>query len=1039
MAHLHTPFRGYAKLPRYQYATLNQHSFQYSHLPLYAPPPDPPPFEPPADHPVEKDDEAVAHDEAEDPPAAGSDSPAGEVGPTEDEDPETALVDETLDEVPAAEPICEKDPPDIPEDGVPVANEQTQASSGSIGDAESTVDITPIDPSLNSNGDADDGSGPKEADFPPIEPGEVDEDVKANEPAANLLAEEAVEAAPSTTPEAAPSVGPTPDTAITEQTPPATEEPADDKPGKKSKKSSRTKEKESKSKIKAKEKEKEKVRGKEKENERAKSNGRKKKGKSKVDSVVIPADEPRSSPEASCPSDDAIAETQAEPVADPTTETIADPSTETSIDPPTEPPTAQIVESEVPQSEGVIADAPNDPLDEKSTEPDQVPKHEEEATEATDTQTKDLTSEEATAAHGIEDNLNNDVTAPDLQGTQPSETTDDDAGADDESKATQPSLRMDADPAEPPLTAQDTVAADAPIILSDTNPSSVPADVEVVEVIEAVATETTPEASPADIPDDSTQPGNEKFEIIEPVLEDEELKTEEQPDKVPESETAAPMQTDEAPTANTTDEAPQSEVVLESPSEVTQAEESKGDDQPIGTPPAETAGTTSQDPPPEGPIDPAAKAVQAEEEKVEAIEPSLAPGDANADEKSVNVAQDEATIVETEAVDNAIEDGVEPSSSAAEPVLETVPDVTDEKDEKTIEDKIQETPAPDDSPIQSVPAAESEKAVETSPAEEPPIVEQIASTEDPFSAPGVETTHNQELAQQANVESAASEPTLVEEPTAEPTTEVAPSADIPPSPSSEKHRKKKVTGWERQRRYSKTSTAGSDLSGSTTKKSPSSDKPPSESTTTNQKRHSSKRTFELNFAGMSGEYGKSERPKISRSSTSRRSHRKDREPEPAARPRIFERAKTETDGRVQYRVNDTAPERPSRRRAEESFRREHRSDKHRDGERHREREKDREKEKEKEREKREKAREEARAHDEEKERKKRQEDEERRERRRRRRDEEDGKRKDGEGQDRHHRHRGGHDKEKRRTGSSPPPAMKIGKSLGSGLRRLLAI
>ena len=860
------------------------------------------------------------------------------------------------------------------------------------------------------------------------------------------MAEEAVEDAPSTTPEAAPSVEPIPDTAIIEQTPPATEEPADDKPGKKSKKSSRTKEKESKSKFKAKEKEKEKVkeaekekdRGKEKENERVKSNGRKKKGKSKVDSVVIPADEPTSNPEASGPPDDAIAETQAEPLADPTTETIADP--------PTEPPTEQIVDSEVPQSEGVIADAHDDPLEEKSTEPDQVPEPEKEATEATeatDTQTKDLRAEEATTAHGIEDNLNNDPTAPDLQGTQSGEMANDDAGTDNDSKVTQPSLGMDTNPAEPPLTAQDAVTANAPTTLSDTDPPSVPADVEVVEVIEAVVTETTQEAFPAEIPDDSTQPGNEKLEIIKPVLKDEELMTEEQPDKVPESETAAPIPTNGTPAANTTDEAPQPEVVLETPSEVTQAEESKFDDQPVGTPPAETAGTTSQDLPPEGLTDAAVETVQAEEEKVEAIEPSLGLGDANADETSINVAQDEATIVETETVDKAIEDGFEPNSSAAEPVLEIVPDAKDEKDEKAMEDKIQETPAPDDSPIQSVPAADSEKAVETSPAEEPPIVEQIASTEDPSSAPDVETTHNQELAPQANVESAASEPTLVEESTAEPAAEVAPSAeasaDVPPSPSSEKHRKKKVTGWERQRRYSKTSTAGSDLSGSTTKKSPSSDKPPSESTTTNHKRHSSKRTFELNIAGVSGEYEKSDRPKISRSSTSRRSYRKDRAPEPAARPRIFERVKTEADGRLQHRVNDTAPERPSRRRGEESFRREHRSDKHRDGERHREREKDREKEKEKEREKREKAREEARAHDEEKEKKRRQEDEERRERRRRRREEEDQKSKDGEGQDRRHRHRGGHDRERRRRGSSPPPAMKIGKSLGSGLRRLLAI
>lgn len=77
MAHPYIPFGGYAKLPRFQYADINPQSFQYSKVPTYAPPPDPPPFEPPADHPVEKDDEAVANDEAENSPAEGSGPPAG--------------------------------------------------------------------------------------------------------------------------------------------------------------------------------------------------------------------------------------------------------------------------------------------------------------------------------------------------------------------------------------------------------------------------------------------------------------------------------------------------------------------------------------------------------------------------------------------------------------------------------------------------------------------------------------------------------------------------------------------------------------------------------------------------------------------------------------------------------------------------------------------------------------------------------------------------------------------------------------------------
>lgn len=77
MAHPYTTFGGYAKLPPFQYATINPKSFQYSNVPTYAPPPDHPPFEPPANHPVEKADEAVANDEAESSPAEGSGPPAG--------------------------------------------------------------------------------------------------------------------------------------------------------------------------------------------------------------------------------------------------------------------------------------------------------------------------------------------------------------------------------------------------------------------------------------------------------------------------------------------------------------------------------------------------------------------------------------------------------------------------------------------------------------------------------------------------------------------------------------------------------------------------------------------------------------------------------------------------------------------------------------------------------------------------------------------------------------------------------------------------
>ncbi|KAI4242608.1 MAG: hypothetical protein L6R42_010968, partial [Xanthoria sp. 1 TBL-2021] len=296
----------------------------------YAPPPDPPPFEPPADHPVEKDDEAVANDEAENPPAEGSGPPAGEEVPSEEkvetsEAPEAVPENEApADGVLTAEPISDSDHPGNPGDEVLGAEAQTQESSEGSGNPEPTADTAPIDLAVDDGGNEGGENRHKEAEFPPIEPGEVDEDTKAGEPVVNVPADEVVEAAPITSPEAAPAVEPTPDAATTEHLPPATAGPADDKAGKKSKKSSKTKEKESKSKIKAKEKEKakeaekekekekDKDKSKEKEKEKAKSSGKKKKGKAKVDPVALPNDEPGPSPDGSCPPDASAVETQAE-------------------------------------------------------------------------------------------------------------------------------------------------------------------------------------------------------------------------------------------------------------------------------------------------------------------------------------------------------------------------------------------------------------------------------------------------------------------------------------------------------------------------------------------------------------------------------------------------------------------------------------------------------------------------------------------------------------------------------------------------------
>ena len=954
-----------------------------------------------------------------------------------------------------------------------------------------------------------------------------------------MPADEVVEAAPITSPEAAPVVDPTPDAATTEQLPPATAEPADDKFGKRSKKSSKTKEKESKSKSKAKEKEKAreekekaKDKAKEKEKEKAKSSGKKKKGKAKVDSVALPNDEAGPTPDESCPPDTSAVEIQADAVAalptettidppsgtpiDPPTETPIDPPTQTSTDPPTETPPEPVIKSESSQSEGATATAEAGSLDGKQNGPDQFSEPGNEAG------TKDFTREGAITTPETEGNLNNESSTPITEEAKSSESANVEVVTpNDSSEATQPSTGIDKGPTAPPTTNDDDVANDAPLDVSDTNPPSGPVNVEIVEVIEHVAKDKTPEASPSEVPNDmtptpeATETKEEKIEVTQPLPKEEEPKAEEQPDLAPETEVAAVEPTNEPSATETIQEAPQAEILDGSPPENTQAGDGKSEDQPIETSQAETAETTPQDPSLDGQGGSAPEAVKADDKKMEIVEPPLQPGDVKAEEQPVDVTQEGAAVVDTEATDSAIEAQIEEQPAADEPPTQVAPAGDDEKNDKvtTVWNEEQPTVEADKPPAEILPAVDNEKddtaingrteeqlAVDKPPAEiapaagnenndkaiedliqeqptadEPPIEIVTGHVDEKNDKPIVDQIQKEPAADQSPielvaavvdekaVEAAPSEPTLVEEPTvkqASPDTEMAPSepalveepntgpvvesapiADAPPSPNSEKHRRKKAAGWERPRRHSKTSMAGSDLNGSITKTGPLSDKAASESTATKQKRHSSRRTFELNFAGKGTDHGTSDRPKISRAATSRRSHRREREPEPVAKPRILERVKTEADGRVQYRVNDPAAERPSRRRGEEGFRREHRSDKHRDGDRHREREREREKERETEREKeREKEREEAkeRERERERERKRLEEEEERRERRRRRREEEDGKGKDGEGRERHHRHRE-HDRERRRRDPSPAPAKKTGKSFGSSLRKLLAI
>ncbi|KAL9000572.1 MAG: hypothetical protein Q9169_000865 [Polycauliona sp. 2 TL-2023] len=1042
MAHPYTPFGGYAKLPRYQYATFNPHSFQYSHVPLYAPPPDPPPFEPPADHPVEKDDHAVDHDEAEDPLAQASASPAGEEDYDEEdvvtiEAPETAPLDEPLDEAPTAEPLLDVD--------TPSADQQTEESIEDSGEPDSISNVTPVEPSLDDAPGGDNNNGPIEVDYPPIEPGGFEEDTIGGEPVVNESADEVPQA------EAIEPPGPTPEPSSNavpvEDTPPITGEPADDKTEKKSKKSNKAKEKESKSKAKAKEKEKEREREKakeaereknkarEKDKEKARSNGKKKKGKAKVDAVPVPTDEPAPSPEESCPHDVADVGPQPEPVADPPSETTADPPTEIPSDPSAETPTMPIVDTEKLQSEGALADAEQESPTEKPAEPDQALKSEDEANEVIDAHTEDVPPVEAMAAQSHEE-IFDDPSVPDTQETQPPETVSSEVTtSNDVGEAIQPSTDKKEASIEPPITNEDVGVDGAPSARSDTSPPSVPAAGQVVEMIEGPVTEETLEASPTETAKDPMPLGEEKIEVIEPSSKNEESKIEEQPVEVPSLE--AVVTTEEAPAPVTNQEATQSEIPDESRPENIEADDLKSDDQPVDTPEAEPSEATPQEVQLDGPTEALPDATIADEDKAEAIQPPIESGDAKADEQPINITEDEVAMVDAETSDKAVEGQIEPNAAASELVLESVPDAKDGMEAKPLEDNIQEQPTTDEPLTEVIPAADAEKAVENAPAEEPPPVEQNAAVEVPPDAPGVVATLDQEPVEQVNVEPVPSEPPPIEEPNGEPMAETAPVGDAPASPTSERHRKKKVAGWERQRRYSKTSTAGSDLSGSTMKTKPSSDKPPSEPTTTKHKRHSSRRTFELDFSGKGADIDISERPKISRSSTSRRSHRKDREHEqPAARPRIMERVKTEADGRIQYRVGDIPSERSSRKKGEESSRREHRRDKHRDGDRHREREPEREKQREKEREK---EKEEARERERRKEKKMQEEEDERRERRRRRREEEDRKSKDGEGGEKHHRRRGEHDRERRRRGSSPPPAMKIGKTLGSGLRRLLAI
>ncbi|KAL9012539.1 MAG: hypothetical protein Q9173_002712 [Seirophora scorigena] len=307
----------------------------------------------------------------------------------------------------------------------------------------------------------------------------------------------------------------------------------------------------------------------------------------------------------------------------------------------------------------------------------------------------------------------------------------------------------------------------------------------------------------------------------------------------------------------------------------------------------------------------------------------------------------------------------EEAKTGGEGVTESIPEPAKSSAAEGTQESVGEPPAADAQPAEATPMDDS-TTTETPPSQ--PIVSEETATESaPIASDAEPSAAEPSAAEPLVVEGSVAEAPVAETPAAEvpvaevpvaevpvaeiPVAEVpvaeipvpqtpaaeTPAAEIPPSPSSEKQRRKKVTGWSRPRRTSKTSAAESDISGSTAKTSPLSDKPPPATTESKEKRHSSRRTFQLDVAPRQSDHGTSDRPKISRSSTSRR-NRSHREPEPSTRPRLSERVKTETVGKAEFRTSEGAkPERPSRRRDDDSFRREHhRRNREADDERRRE-------------------------------------------------------------------------------------------------------
>ncbi|KAL9019878.1 MAG: hypothetical protein Q9185_002820 [Variospora sp. 1 TL-2023] len=980
-----------------------------------------------------------------------------------------------------------------PDEAAPEASEPAQEINEGSGDAEPPEGTGTIETSPEDAANVNDGVTLKEAEFPPIEPGLSEASAEPDQPEPVSLLRTLTYSTPPT--KGAQSDPPVPEDGQATEAPPAAEpppveeplpaaaaepsqeaaEPSDEKAVKKSKKSSKAKERESKSKAKEKEKarepEKEKEKEKEKkkrEKEEAKASSKKKKGKG----AKVAAAEQKAGPDAQgTPPADQPVESVPEDPAHQQAE-APEPPSEAAVEPPTEAPKVEedkagaqaLGESTAEKHEEATADCTEQPADSNVAVIEATPTGEEvkspddaaeEKTEATDSSDPPVEDAEASNPPGESVDVAAEVETVPVAAT-PDEKPLDDFPA--ESAATEVEL-------QPAATNIEEKAHDEfPRAESSDNNTA---------TAQAATTDATSEANQAaEISGEGTEtsPSADKAEALEtpppaenPVVADDSIADDKVADPpAPAAETETTTMTEDATTEEITgDPQPNSAEVVavatEPIAENPQPESSTEASQAVGKAIEAEERTTEEPPvevqpagdsPPEAPEAPEAKdGGEATVESVpEPAEPSAAEGGAQetvgeppaADtQPAEGVPIEEAAPTEVPPsqpiVSEETANEVAPVASDTEPTTSEAPAAEPSAAEPlVVEAVVAEAPTPE-AAVAEAPAAEPSAA-------EPLIVEAVAAeapvTEVPVAEVPVAEVPIPEapVAEAAVAEAPAAEASVAEVHVTETPAPEAVVAEVPPSPSSEKHRRKKVAGWERPRRHSKISAAGSDLSGSTAKTSPMSDKAPPAATETKEKRHSSRRTFQLDAAPRHSDHGRSDRPKISRPSTSRRT-RSHREPESSARPRLLERVKTEADGKVQYRASEGGKsERPSRRRDDDSFRREHRRNREADDERRRERDRLREREKEIEKEIARKVEEErARI---------RQEEDEKRERRRKRKEEEDKKNAVGDAERRerrHHRHREPEqrrEREGRRRDSSPAPAVKIGKSLATGMKNL---